>query len=197
MSRPWKHIDEQKWQKLFEDYRQGLNSFLCGKKYGMSQTTVVRRLRKEGLMRSVRDAALFRIARMYANGEHGARWNGGRFKVSTGYIHVHLGGTKHRLEHVVIAEKILGRRLHKGELLHHLNGDKTDNRPENLILCNNSIHRQFHEKMCQMYMREHFRGKGNDGENKLFVRGILSLSLINLRRMITEHDIENLWRKIA
>ena len=56
-----------------------------------------------------------------------------------------------RLLHVAAAEKALGRRLPKGAVVHHVDGDRMNYRNSNLVLCpSNAYHKLLHRRMAAM-----------------------------------------------
>lgn len=53
-------------------------------------------------------------------------------------------GKKWEPEHRLVVEKSIGRKLTSKEDVHHINGDKTDNRLGNLQVVTRSEHRKIH-----------------------------------------------------
>jgi hypothetical protein len=51
-----------------------------------------------------------------------------------------------RREHRVVMERIVGRALSAHEVVHHINGDKSDNNPENLRIDTRASHNREHGK---------------------------------------------------
>ena len=78
-----------------------------------------------------------------------------RRKNGEGYIrkdgYVQIGNAKkneRNLQHIKVAESVLGKKLPDGAIVHHINENKSDNRKENLVICENaSYHSLIHQRM--------------------------------------------------
>lgn len=68
----------------------------------------------------------------------------GSYISDQGYRVICISRTNKILEHRYVMEQHLGRKLESNELIHHLNGDKLDNRIENLVLTSRAAHIQEH-----------------------------------------------------
>lgn len=104
-------------------------------RYGCSRQTVCNRMREAGIPTHPQHSC---------PGEKNPFWRGGRWIDPDGYVmiwkpgHPHASKASYVREHRLVMEEKLGRYLDPKEVVHHLNGVKDDNRPENLELfsCN-------------------------------------------------------------
>ena len=93
------------------------------------------------------------LAKKFPNGRFGedaSNWSGGRRVMPSGYIYVyapdHPYATKNGcvMEHRLVAEEQIGRFLKPNEIVHHKDGDKANNSPENLEVVTRGEHLRAH-----------------------------------------------------
>ena len=160
-------------------YESGLSIPEISEKMGIAKSTLRFRFKKMGILRSRSDA--LRLA-----GKKGRLGGGLRGKKRTftkehkeniskakmgkgkgtritkaGYIEFTMGENKGRLEHVVIVEKRVKRRLFANECCHHKDENKQNNNPDNLELMTKSDHMRLHA-----LKNNHLRNRDKKGKYK-------------------------------
>lgn len=123
--------DEEK-AEMIRLYGAGESQERIAAYFGVHQTTVSDVLRAAGIVHPER------------SGERHGSWKGGRFATPEGYILVRppidspfnamRSSNGYIPEHRLVMAQHLGRPLARHETVHHVNGDKQDNRIENLQL---------------------------------------------------------------
>ena len=128
-------------------------------KHGVNPSTIRRRLRSMGVsIRKNGDAQLGIFDR-----EKNPNWGGGRTVRGDGYICVkmpdHPRADKRNgyvAEHILIAERALGRPIPDRAEIHHVNEVKTENRNDNLVICQDTAYHQL------LHVRMRIRGFGGN-----------------------------------
>ena len=103
-----------------------------------SHSTVLRQLER------------IKISRRKIKGKYHGNWNNNQ-KISKGYIkirdfsHPRADSGGYVFKHILVAEEKYGRFIKRSEPIHHINGNKVDNSPDNLYLCkDNTEHKKIH-----------------------------------------------------
>jgi hypothetical protein len=123
-------------ETLANMYASGLSANAVGAAVGLSTKAVLDRFKRAGVPRRARSDY-----KGLCVGEANANWRGGRSLLSSGYAMVQIDGRR-KFEHRVVMEKVLGRSLTRDEHVHHMNGVRDDNRPENLVVLDASTHKR-------------------------------------------------------
>lgn len=102
--------------------------------------------------------------------ERGSNWKGGKRKTTKGYIqvlmpnHPRADSSGYVMEHIAVWEEKTGINVPHNCCIHHLNGDKSDNRIENLCLMDFGAHTIFHR--TGTHIPEDTRRKISDSRRK-------------------------------
>ena len=107
-----------------------LKCSLCGKEFKRIKWLHTQHQRRG----CIKDYCSTKCKNKYQSISHGCNWKGGRQKQGK-YIAIWISKNKRIREHRLVMEKKIGRKIRKGEVVHHINGNPTDNRIENLVLC--------------------------------------------------------------
>jgi len=151
-------------EEIIALHQRGLSSTQIAEKLNGAKSTVEYRLKQAGITRTNTDGIRLAIADGHmktpvpkgTRGSHHPCWKGGRFKRgSREYIYIwkpeHPRADKagYMLEHIWVWEQCHNKPVPKGHDVHHLNGNKGDNRPSNLL----ALTRKDHHRLWAPYQK--------------------------------------------
>ena len=127
-------------------YASGKTQAEIAENIGVSQKVVWRFMKNNGIKARV-------AVKRNQTKEKNNCWKGGIVSKGDGYILERKDGHKRSkkcghyvLQHILVAEKMIGRELYPEDVVHHINFIKNDNRPENLMVMTRRDHMILHKK---------------------------------------------------
>ena len=117
-------------------------------------------------------------------GTESPHWKGGKYRANTGYVYVYQPENPRAMkngyvsEAVLIAESVLGNYLPPGAEVHHGNRVRNDNRPKNLVVCQDrAYHMLLHRRQRALAACGHANWRvcgyclKYDAPENLYIRG--------------------------
>lgn len=147
---------------LEEKYQSGMSMMDIANLLGITPSGVRKYFIKYGIPR------VSRTHRFETDASKNPNWRGGRRICSNGYIsiycpdHPNASVRKTMYEHQLVMEAHIGRYLEKGEVVHHIDGDKSNNDISNLLLLSSSDHAKLHAILKRSAERMKAAAKGDD-----------------------------------
>jgi predicted DNA-binding protein YlxM (UPF0122 family) len=143
-------------KKLFDDhllsaaYLSGLSLKQVAEKYNTSEATVCNALKKNNIK-----------ARPLPKGKDHPLWRGGKYHDADDYVVISNDGKRFHRE---LMKTLIGRDVYHWECVHHIDGDKSNNNVNNLVIMPIREHTRFHNFL-------YFRGLEISENNlKLYAR---------------------------
>lgn len=160
MGKPRVNITKEQLEKLYHDPIKNRSASELAVLFGCSSVTIKNYLVKYGI--AVKDQSqimtgrkltkehrdkVVKTLRFGEKGVNNPNWRGGVIqkgrKKNGLYKHIRVGDG-YKPEHRLVMEKHLGRKLRRGEEVHHINGNKQNNDISNLIVLSKSDHSKLH-----------------------------------------------------
>lgn len=150
-------------QDIIQRYKDGYSSTYLGKRYGVSPGTIIRLLRESKVWIRPSIAVILHMCKrpQDPNRERRHRRIHGPKKSPAGYTvvyapeHPRADRNGYVWEHVLVMEKELGRYLAADEVVHHIDRNKSNNDPSNLLAMTKSQHAAIHYAEKRDRMRYH------------------------------------------
>lgn len=134
-NRPWRSFTESEQEEIIDRWHSGESQNRIAKSFDTDQTVISRYLIHHGIEPVKRQ--------FHLRGSEHPSWRGGVIAIQ-GYRAIRIASDDplesmrlqngYVLEHRLVVARSLGRPLASGETVHHINGDRSDNRLENLQL---------------------------------------------------------------
>lgn len=137
-------MDDESFKEYIQSlYNDGLSMNRISAIIGITPSGVRKYFVKYGIERRGK-------AEIFKSHDTNPAWKGGRHIAGNGYVeifmpnHPNANVRKYVYEHQLVMERKIGRPLKKGEVVHHIDGDKTNNKISNLLLLTASEHAKLH-----------------------------------------------------